>query len=136
MSKNIIYTHNLDTGLCTATIKHTTFNVRDVVEKIVNQSKYFYIDPNDNLNLDYSYLGKAKCHPEQEYVADAGEYIAKTRCLNKVHRASDRKMRDVILDCRRMLAGLEAYAVRHGIDIDKIPHVDELENSMYGLFRF
>ena len=80
-----------------------------------------------------SYSGKAKVNTTEgdTFDAEVGSKLARSRCLEKYHKAFDSRICMALEDARSMVAWLEHYCDKKQIDTSAIPTVDKIKEVSF-----
>lgn len=119
-------------------VKAVLMDTRDdfgsVVEKIFDRANLesFWAIDNSSFMKD-SYSGKAKVNFDDgdTFNFDTGKEIARKRCLEKYHKAFDKRMCQLLYDARKLEATIEFYAKKKGVDFSCVPNVEEVLKNKY-----
>ena len=108
-----------------ATLNGVTHNFSNAAFRIANNSKYFGFFSSYETLLPDTFNAKTKLHPDDSMNTEVAKEIVHGRVMEKYHRAFDKRMRDVVEDCHRMLAGYYHYCKKKGIDLSTVKSVDK-----------
>lgn len=107
-----------------ATLTGVGYNFYNAANKIVSGTKYFDFWGDSSTALPNDFNAKAKLHPDDRMNVEVAKEIAHGRVMEKYHRAFDKRMRNVVEDCHRMLAGFYHYCNKKGIDLSNVKSID------------
>jgi hypothetical protein len=135
----ITYQHIPQAGKTIATLEGCGNNLENIIWKLVlNNSRYLgFIGINSydskELMMSDRYRGIAKVNTEEGDVYDEaeGNTVAYKKVMHKYHKNLDSRLRMFLTDVRGLLAGIEHYLDKKGVDYSKVPSVDELKKSRF-----
>lgn len=135
----ITYQHIPQAGKTIATLEGCGNNLENIIRKlVVNNSKYLgFIGVNSteskDLMMSDRYRGIAKVNSAEGDVYDEteGKTVAYKKVMRKYHKNLDSRLRLFLADVRGLLAGIEYYLDKKGVDYSKVPSVDELKKSRF-----
>lgn len=137
-SGGITYKHIPQAGKTIATLEGCGNNLENIVWKLTNNNSRFlefvvkYEDAN-RLAMKDSYRGVAKCNTDEGDVYDEreGKLQAYKKAMSKYHKSLDSNLRTFLADVRGLVAGVEHYLEKKGIDYSKVPSVEEIKVSRF-----
>ena len=135
----ITYRHIPQVGKTIATLEGCSNNLENIIWKLViNNSRYLgFIGINstesEDLMMSDRYRGVAKVNSAEGdvYDEDEGKTVAYKKVMNKYHKNLDSRLRKFLADVRGLLAGVEHYLDKKGVDYSNVPSVDELKKSRF-----
>ena len=85
------------------------------------------------LSMPPIFTGKAKLNTDEgdTWDLDVGKDLARKRCLDKYHRNFDTRIKMVLKDARKLVAFLEHYCEKKGIDTSSVSSIDELYDKAF-----
>ena len=134
----ITYKHIPQAGKTIATLKGCGNNLDNIIWKLTNNNSRFlefvvkYEDAN-RLAMKDSYRGVAKCNIDEGDVYDEkeGKLQAYKKAMSKYHKSLDSNLRTFLADVRGLVAGVEHYLEKKGIDYSKVPSVEEIKTNRF-----
>lgn len=133
----ITYQHIPHAGKTIATLEGCGNNLENIIWKlVVNNSRYLgFIGVNSTKELIMSdrYRGIAKVNTADGdvYEEAEGKTVAYKKVMHKYHKNLDSRLRIFLTDVRGLLAGIEHYLDKKGVDYSKVPSVEELKKNRF-----
>ena len=132
----VIYRTYEQGGVVRAEIDDVKHDASEAIRRMMLNSDIKMIDTDllyasDAAELDYSYYGKARVHSEDEFDITEGENISRAKALEKYHRAYDKKILAFLKDARSLVATIEHYCEKKGIDTSSVLSVDGLKAARF-----
>ena len=135
----ISYRHIPQAGKTIATLEGCGNNLENIIWKLVlNNSRYLGfigINSTDSKDLMMSdrYRGVAKVNTDDGDVYDEteGKNVAYKKVMHKYHKNLDSRLRAFLADVRGLLAGIEHYLDKKGVDYSKVPSVEDMKKSRF-----
>ena len=137
----ITYQHIPQVGKTIATLEGCGNNLEAIILKLINNnSNYLYYLGNDYLDSDKKalvikdyYRGVVKCNTDEGDVYDEreGRLQAYKKVMNKYHKNLNSNLITFLTDVRGLVAGIEHYLEKKGVDYSKAPSVEELKVSRF-----
>lgn len=135
----ITYQHIPQAGKTIATLEGCGNNLENIIWKlVVNNSKYLgFVGTNyresSELEMSDRYRGIAKVNTAEGDVYDEaeGNTVAYKKVMRKYHKNLDSRLRLFLTDVRGLLAGIEYYLDKKGVDYSKVPSVEELKKNRF-----
>ena len=136
----ITYQHIPHVGKTIATLEGCGDNLENIIWKLViNNSRYLgYIGCNaeglkNSLIMKDRYRSIAKCNTEDGDVYDEreGKLQAYKKVMSKYHKNLDSNLRTFLTDVRGLVAGIEHYLDKKGVDYSKVPSVEEIKKHRF-----
>lgn len=117
-----------------AVLMDTRDDFDNVAEKIfdrANTESFYVVGLAPYMNE--TYVGKAKVNFDDGdmFDFDTGKEIARKRCLEKYHKAFDKRMCQLLYDARKLEATIEFYAKKKGVNLSSVPNVEEVLKNKY-----
>lgn len=140
----ITYQHIPHVGKTIATLEGCGDNLENIIWKlVVNNSRYLgYIGVNTeehkkSLVMKDRYRGVAKVNTTDGDVYDEteGKTVAYKKVMNKYHKNLDTNLRTFLADVRGLVAGVEHYLEKKGVDYSKVPSVEEIKKNRFSLSK-
>lgn len=137
----ITYKHIPQVGKTIATLEGCGENLDNIIWKLtINNSRYLgFVGCNNvensknGLNMKNCYRGVAKCNTAEGDVYDEreGKLEAYKKVMKKYHRSLDANLRAFLADIRGLVAGVEHYLDKKGVDYSKVPSVEDYKKSRF-----
>lgn len=136
----ITYKHIPQVGKTIATLEGCGNNLENIIWKLtINNSRYLGFigcnpeDSKNSLAMKDCYRGIAKCNTDEGDVYDEreGKLQAYKKVMGKYHKNLDANLRIFLADVRGLVAGIEHYLEKKGVDYSKVPSVEELKKQRF-----
>ena len=136
----ITYQHIPHVGKTIATLEGCGDNLENIIWKlVVNNSRFLgFIGCNaaeskKSLVMKDRYRGVAKVNTTDGDVYDEaeGKLVAYKKVMNKYHKNLDTNLRTFLADVRGLVAGIEHYLDKKGVDYSKVPSVEEIKQNRF-----
>lgn len=136
----ITYQHIPHVGKTIATLEGCGDNLENIIWKlVVNNSRYLgFIGCNaeeskKSLTMKDRYRSVAKCNTADGDIYDEaeGKLVAYKKVMNKYHKNLDNNLRIFLTDVRSLVAGIEHYLDKKGVDYSKIPSVEDIKKNRF-----
>lgn len=136
----ISYQHIPHVGKTIATLEGCGDNLENIIWKlVVNNSRFLgFIGVNAEeskkaLVMKDRYRGVAKVNTADGDVYDEteGKTVAYKKVMNKYHKNLDNNLRTFLADVRGLVAGIEHYLDKKGVDYSKVPSVENIKQNRF-----
>ena len=121
-----------------ASLNRTAFDAVQAVSRICHKIPTSILEFDvrtfgGNATINDAQIGKAKVNTAEgdTFDAEVGFKLARSRCLEKYHKAFDSRICMALEDARSMVAWLEHYCDKKQIDTSAIPTVDKIKEVSF-----
>lgn len=136
----ITYQHIPHVGKTIATLDGCGNNLENIIWKlVVNNSRFLgfigcnAVESKKSLAMKDRYRGVAKVNTTDGDVYDEaeGKLVAYKKVMNKYHKNLDTNLRTFLADVRGLVAGIEHYLDKKGVDYSKVPSVEDIKKNRF-----
>lgn len=136
----ITYQHIPHVGKTIATLEGCGDNLENIIWKlVVNNSRFLNFigcnatESKKSFAMKDRYRGVAKVNTTDGDVYDEaeGKLVAYKKVMNKYHKNLDTNLRTFLADVRGLVAGIEHYLEKKGVDYSKVPSVEEIKKHRF-----
>lgn len=136
----ITYQHIPHVGKTIATLEGCGNNLENIIWKLTeNNSRYLgfrgvdYCEGKNALIMKDRYRGVAKCNTDDGDIYDEreGKLEAYKKVMAKYHKNIDSNLRTFLADVRGLVAGIEHYLEKKGVDYSKVPSIEDIKKSRF-----
>lgn len=140
----ITYQHIPHVGKTIATLEGCGDNLESIIWKLTINNSHFldFVGCNTkkskkSLIMKDRYRGVAKVNTSDGDVYDEaeGKTVAYKKVMNKYHKNLDANLRIFLADVRGLVAGVEHYLEKKGVDYSKVPSVEEIKKNRFFLSK-
>ena len=136
----ITYQHIPHVGKTIATLEGCGDNLENIIWKlVVNNSRFLGFvgcnaeESKKSLVMKDRYRGVAKVNTSDGDIYDEaeGKLVAYKKVMNKYHKNLDANLRTFLADVRGLVAGIEHYLEKKGVDYSKVPSVEDIKKNRF-----